>query len=90
MSKKKYSMFKLWGGYVGALIYTIIIPLILAKTNLNTSIISKIFYFPFLIIFRIVPCTDYGCLELFFGIFIILAPIIGFFAGYWIHRFFKE
>lgn len=87
---KKKSMFKMWGGYAGALVYAILIPFILTKAGLNTSIISKIFYFPFLIIFRLVPCNDWGCFGLFLAIFIILAPIIGFFAGYWIHRLFKK
>lgn len=87
---KKLNPFKLWGSYAGAVIYTIIIPFILTKLNIQSSILAKIIYFPFFIIFRFVPCNDWGCLGLFFGIFIILAPIIGFFVGYWIHRFFKK
>ena len=88
---KKYSLFKLWGSYAGALIYTLI-PLFLKEFNHIPIIVAllKTLYFPFLIIFKIVPCNDWGCLGLFFGIYIILAPIIGFFAGYWIHRLFKR
>ena len=86
---KAKNPFKFWGSYAGAFIYTIGIPFILYKTGMNTSILAKILYFPFSIIFRLVPCNDWGCLGLFAGIFIILAPIIGFFLGYWIHRLLK-
>ena len=87
---KKYPIFKLWGAYAGAFIYSILIPGILVKTQIQAGIIAKILYFPLLLVFKIVPCDDWGCLGIFFIMFIILAPVIGFFAGYWIHRFFKK
>ena len=87
----KYPMFKLWGSYAGALIYTLF-PLFLKGfySSPIAGALLKTLYFPFLIIFKIIPCNDWGCIGLFFGIYIIFAPIIGFFAGYWIHRFFKK
>lgn len=87
----KRNSFRLWGSYAGALTYTILFPLI-SKTieSRIATALSKALYFPFLIIFKLIPCNDWGCLGLFFVIYIILAPIIGFFVGYWIHRFFKK
>lgn len=87
---KTKNPFKLWGSYAGAIIYSVLIPGILVKAQFSNSILAKILYFPLFVIFRIIPCNDYGCIGLFLLIFIILAPIIGFFAGYWIHKFLKK
>lgn len=86
---KKLNPFKLWGSYLGAFIYAIGLPFLTFQLKANTSILVKTIYFPFLIIFRLIPCNDYGCIGYLAGIYIILAPIIGFFAGYYIHRYFK-
>ena len=84
---KTKNPFKLWGSYIGAFIYTIG-PFIIQK--IGALKLGAILYSPFYILFRIIPCHDYGCLGLWMVIFVIVAPTIGFTAGYYIHKMFLK
>ena len=89
--KKSYNPFKMWGSYVGLVIYPLIILGIFILDDVNQSLASTlfdIFGFPL----KILGGGGGGLtgISSAIGIFLFVPPILGFLLGYTIHSIFRR
>ena len=95
-----YNPFKMWGSWVGAVLYLVLSLFLHGSGEINSILFFPLFilFFPVYIIGTIIeqlffPCEGFLCgldnLELFSFIIVIISFIIGFLLGWAVHTLFR-
>ena len=95
--KKSYNPFKMWGSWIGAIVYTIGVFLIsydpAFPKPLLVKILAPLYYLPLIIsefiAEKFIGCHGMGCLVGIVPLFILL-PIFGFLFGWGVHSLIRR